>query len=213
MRETRILEAADLRVETGGDCPVVEGYAALYNVRSQNLGGFVEYIEPGAFKRALSESHDVRALIDHDSSKVLGRTRSGTLELTSDERGLRIRCPLPNTSYARDLAESMRRGDVSQMSFAFRPTGDSKFDGHEVVEGRKLAVHRVRDCDLLDVSIVTYPAYPQTEASVRSLAQFEEQEKALAQEEAAKAQVEEAEKAEVAIRYREASLRLAESKF
>ena len=144
---------------------LVEGYAALYNVRSQNLGGFVEYIMPGAFDRALREKHDVRALVDHDPSKIVGRTTSGTLYLSTDSKGLKVRAYLPETSYARDLAASMSRGDVTQMSFGFRPLGEPRTRWDNAQEGG-LAVHKVRDLDLFDVSVVTFPAYSQTSATI-----------------------------------------------
>jgi hypothetical protein len=165
-RETRVLQEAELRASKS-DEPTIEGYAAVFGKRSENLGGFYEYIAPGAFDRALREGQDVRALIDHESSKILGRTASGTLELSVDARGLKVKIKPPRTSYARDLLESIDRGDVSQMSFAFRtaPGGDTW--RNEPEDG--LPVRVVTDVDLYDVSAVTFPAYPDTTVATRRL--------------------------------------------
>src|SRR5699024_5623556 len=95
----------------------VEGYALRFNTLSNDLGGFVETISPQALKDA--DLSDVRCLIDHDSSKVLGRTTSDTLELNVDEEGLYFRTQLPNTTYAKDLYENIRLGNINQCSFGF----------------------------------------------------------------------------------------------
>ena len=100
------------------------GYAAKYGTRSHDLGGFVETIQTGAFTRAIGEGQDVRALINHDAGLILGRTTSGTLKLSEDSTGLHYEVDAPDTSYARDLSESMKRGDVTQSSFAFRTRAD-----------------------------------------------------------------------------------------
>lgn len=142
------------------------GYAAKFNSRSVDLGGFVEILAPGAFDRALNEAHDVRALIDHDPSRILGRTASGTLRLAVDPTGLLIENDLPDTQAARDLIVSMERGDVTGMSFGFRvmPDGD-----HWARDKDGILLRTVNDLELFDVSAVTYPAYPQTEVSARCL--------------------------------------------
>jgi HK97 family phage prohead protease len=161
--EKRFFQAEDLEIrEEDGKPRVFSGYAAVFQRRSLDLGGFFEVIRPGAFARALSERQDVRALIDHESSKILGRSTAGTLRLSEDERGLRVEVDAPDTSYARDLAESLRRKDITQMSFGFRMKRDEwrKEDGHDVRE--------LIDVDLADVSFVTYPAYPDTTAALRS---------------------------------------------
>lgn len=142
------------------------GYAAKFNSRSVDLGGFQEVLAPGAFDRALKEQHDVRALIDHDPSKILGRTTSGTLRLEVDSTGLLVENDLPDTQPARDLVVSMERGDVTGMSFGFRvmPDGD-----HWARDEDGILLRTVHDLELFDVSAVTYPAYPQTEVSARCL--------------------------------------------
>lgn len=145
----------------------MSGYAALFGERSNVLydlwtGAFVEEIEPGAFAKTLRDGADVRLLINHDPNLVLARTRSGTLRLAEDERGLRVEADMAPTSYAQDLAISMRRGDVTQMSFAFRVIKDT---WNETEEG--LPLRRIQEVALYDTAIVTYPAYEATEAGLR----------------------------------------------
>lgn len=151
---------AELRAD--GDTPKLVGYAALFNVLSELMFGFREIIRPGAFTRTLSEGADVRALWSHDPSFVLGRTTAGTLRLEEDERGLRFEIDPPNTQWARDLLESIRRGDVTQTSFAFRTVAD-KWSSHDGEPLRELL-----DVDLYDVSPVAYPAYKATTVAVRA---------------------------------------------
>lgn len=144
----------------------IVGYAAKFMNRSQDLGGFIEQIDPQAFTRTLSEGADVRALIDHNPSLILGRTVSGTLRLETDSTGLLVEITPPDTTYARDLMVSLERGDVTQMSFAFVTKQDT---------WAKEGVTNIRtllDVDLHDVSAVTYPAYLDTEVGLRSLSQF-----------------------------------------
>ncbi len=145
-----------------GDSPVIEGYAAVFNELSLDLGGFRERIAPGAFARSLEDGADVRALWDHDSKYVLGRNRAGTLALGEDERGLSVAIRPPGTGWAMDLVESMRRGDVDQMSFGFYVREDEWRDEDGVL------VRVLRDVDLFDVSVVTFPAYVQTSAEARA---------------------------------------------
>lgn len=152
--------------ETGP--PKLVGYAAKFDVRSQDLGGFVEIIKPGAFDRVLKNGHDVRALVNHDPSLLLGRSSAGTLRVEADEVGLRAEMDLPDTQLARDLAVSVGRGDIDQMSFGFRvEPGGALWDLD--VEPAVRTVQEV--AELLDVSVVTFPAYPQTEVALRSLEQ------------------------------------------
>ncbi len=143
------------------------GHAAVYGQRTA-IGdpksyGFYEQIEKGAFDRALAEDQDVRFLVDHDSSRVLARTASGTLNLSSDKKGLFVQADLADTSVGRDLRVLLERGDVSQMSFGFVVAADewkTQKDGTEL--------RTIKDVDLFDVSAVTFPAYPQTDAAIRS---------------------------------------------
>src|SRR5690606_24435849 len=139
----------------------LEGYAAVFNVRSQDLGGFVEEIKPGAFQKALRRS-DVRALFNHNPDHVLGRMRNGTLRLADDSRGLYFEIDLPRNSFAESLLESVRRGDIDGASFSFTVAegGDRWHD-----EGglRVRTVHEIGE--LFDVGPVTFPAYEATVVS------------------------------------------------
>ena len=146
----------------------IVGYAAKFSPnRSQDLGGFIEQIDPQAFTRTLAENADVRALIDHNPSLILGRTVSGTLRLATDSTGLLVEITPPDTTYAKDLMVSLERGDVTQMSFAFVTKQDAW-----AKEGAT-NIRTLLDVDLHDVSAVTYPAYLDTEVGLRSLGQFE----------------------------------------
>ncbi|MFC7308469.1 HK97 family phage prohead protease [Streptomyces monticola] len=117
---------------------------------------------------ALDEGHDVRALFNHDPSKVLGRTASGTLRLEEDDIGLRYTVDLPNTSYADDLLASIRRGDISHSSFGFKATDAKMHPPQRPGEPHRRELREVR---LFDVSPVTYPAYEESTVSLRSLLQ------------------------------------------
>lgn len=143
------------------DSPKFEGYAALFNTQTEIFKDFFEVVAPGAFARALKEKQDVRALVDHDPSKILGRTTAGTLQLREDKTGLRSTILPPNTQLGRDTKTSLERGDISQMSFAFRVVKQEWEDKGEIT------VRTLLDVDLFDVSIVTYPAYPDTTVAVR----------------------------------------------
>lgn len=149
----------------------LHGYAAVFNQPSENLGGFREFIAPGAFKRSLDSGEDVRALLDHDTRLVLGRRSAGTLRLHEDSKGLAVEIDLPSTSYARDAAELIRRGDVSQMSFGFTiPHGGDEWLPPEGDEPLRRRI--VRQANLMEVSVVSIPAYPQTEIGLRSLTRW-----------------------------------------
>jgi HK97 family phage prohead protease/HK97 family phage major capsid protein len=146
--EKRTMGTIEVR-ESEGDDMTLEGYAAVYNSET-DLGHFREVIKPGAFDDVLD--NDVRALINHDPNLILGRTTNGTLELSVDERGLKYRVKLGDQQYAKDFYESVKRGDISQSSFAFTIEKQSWNEERTV-----RSVDKVRQ--LLDVSPVTYPAY------------------------------------------------------
>jgi HK97 family phage prohead protease len=138
-------------------------YSATYRTLSSDLGGFRERISLGAFDRSLREGHDVRCCINHDPNLIVGRTKNGTLRLTSDAKGLRTACDLPDTSYARDLWTSVTRGDISECSFAFTVEDDDWSDEDDPENpGSRVMVRSLQDMRLLDTSYVTYPAYPNT---------------------------------------------------
>jgi uncharacterized protein len=161
--EERRLTSTEFRVrnDDAGNV-IIEGYAAVFNSRSQNLGGFVEQIAPGAFKKTIKEA-DVKGLVNHDPNKIIGRSRAGmgTLRLSEDSQGLQYEIDLPNTSYARDLAESMRRGDITESSFGFRTIKDDwGFTDDD------FPLRTLQEVSLFDVSPVTYPAYLATSSAV-----------------------------------------------
>ena len=140
------------------------GHAAVFDRLSEDLGGFRERIMRGAFRKVLDNQDDVRLLINHDSNKLLARTTNGTLELRQDPKGLRVFAELAPTTYAKDLQVLLQRGDMSQMSFAFRVGSDTWTD-----EDGEL-IRSINEFEsLFDVSVVTYPAYPQTDVSARSI--------------------------------------------
>lgn len=147
----------------------IRGTAIVFNALSEVLGGmFREKISPEAVDRTLRQGLDVRALIDHDPSKIIGRTKAGTLRLDKTSQGLQVTIDPPDTTAARDILESIQRGDVTGMSFGFRTLEDS-WD-----EKTTPPTRTVLDMEVFDVSIVSYPAYPQTEVALRSLRSLRE---------------------------------------
>jgi len=144
--------------------PVLTGYAAVFNSLSEDLGGFREKLEPGCFADAIRKS-DPRALLNHDSNIVLGRSSAGTLRLWEDTVGLGVEIHPPKTQTAKDLIELIRRGDISQMSFGFIVG----LDRWERIDGENIRTI-LATVELFDVSIVTYPAYPDTSVKVDSRA-------------------------------------------
>ncbi len=169
IQETRYWPLAEARVIGSDEGPMISGYAAVFNAPSETLSdpfglSWVETIKRGAFSKTLQEQ-DIRALVNHDPNYVLGRNKAGTLALTENRKGLQIAITPPDTQWARDLLISMKRGDVSQMSFAFRvPEGKDKWRHDD-----DKTLHReLQEVLLYDVSVVTFPAYPQTSAIVRS---------------------------------------------
>lgn len=167
--ERRYLPACELRVSTGDDgVRRLTGYAAVFDSLSEKLRGFFgdefrERITPGAFKKSLERGDDVHAKIEHQGGVMtLGRRKAGTLSLKEDDRGLLASITPPDTSAGRDVVELVRRGDLSNMSFAF----DVKGEAWEKVDGEEIRV--LSEVDLFDVSIVAQPAYPDTTVALRS---------------------------------------------
>ena len=163
--ECRFVNDQDFRGEfrAEADGKTITGYPAKFNRKSRNLGGFRENIKPGAFERTLADKDDIRALINHDPNLLLGRTKAGTLRLKEDGTGLRMENDAPDTGYCRDLIESMKRGDIDQGSFRFL----CRSDNWRMEDGE--AVRDLLDVQLRDASIVTFPAYEDTTATVRSV--------------------------------------------
>jgi len=155
---------------------VVVGYGSIFNSRSENLGGFYEYISPTAISEETIAKSDVRALINHDQNLILARSTTGTLNLTVDEKGLKYEFEIPQTSYGKDLAINMQNGNLNQSSFAFTvaSNGDewsTDEDGNDI--------RTITSIDrLYDVAVVTYPAYSQADSDLvvaqRGLAMYKE---------------------------------------
>ena len=147
----------ELRAMTDGKTLV--GYAAIFDSPSEPLP-WTEFVRRGAFRKTIKDGADVRLLIDHEGVP-LARTKSGTLTLTEDEVGLRIEAELDETNPdAAKIISALRRGDLSQMSFAFQTVKDAWSQDRQVRE--------LKEVRLYDVSVVTYPAYEQTVAELRN---------------------------------------------
>jgi HK97 family phage prohead protease len=135
-----------------------EGYAAVFNSRSEDLGGFTEVVAPGAFRRSLQSRNDVKLLFDHNPANVLASTRAGTMTLSEDSRGLYVTAELAPTTLGRDLAILLKRSDIDSMSFGFSVIRDAWNDS-----GTERTLNSVR---LMEVSIVSWPAYRETAGTV-----------------------------------------------
>ena len=161
--ERRSFEWDDIEIREDGDGkePVLRGYVARFNDLSDDLGGFVEKIQRGAFQKTINDQADVRFLLNHDPNIILGRTRAGTLEIRERTGGLWIENTLPDTQQARDITVSVKRGDITQGSFGFKTVND-KWD-----EEAEPIVRTLQEVKLFDVSLVTFPAYPDTSVSAR----------------------------------------------
>jgi len=158
--ERRTFTVRDVEARQAEDGTMrLSGYAAVFNDSSVPLP-FKESIAPGAFRKTLSETPDVRLLINH-SGLPLARTKNGTLTLTEDDRGLYMDATIADTSEGRDLYKLVERGDVDQMSFAFRVIRQKYNDDRSQ---RTLTEVSLADGD---VSVVTYPAYPTTSVEAR----------------------------------------------
>lgn len=181
-RERRFF-TAEVRADPmeDGHAARIIGYGAVFNQRSDNLGGFREIIMPTAFDDVLDQ--DIRGLFNHDSNYVLGRTASGTMKLSVDSVGFQYEIEPPDSQTIKDLVLTpMKRGDISQSSFTFivAPDGDKWYEDEEGVIVRE--IHRVSR--VFDIGPVAIPAYPDTTAASRNLEQFKnegELQKALTQ--------------------------------
>lgn len=160
------VDMAEMRVEEGSEGPKITGYAAVFNRKSQDLGGFQEVIRPGAFRKAIQKA-DIRALFNHDPNYVLGRLQSGTLTLEENTKGLKYEVTPPDSQLIRDMViEPIKRGDIDGCSFSFMVSGDGE-KWQEQSDG--LMLREVLEIsDMRDVGPVTYPAYLNTSVNVRS---------------------------------------------
>lgn len=155
--EIRATSAAEVDLK---DDSIIRGYPIVFNKLSQDLGGFKERILPEAVDRSLKD--DIRALVDHDTAKVIGRTKSRTMTLRKDRTGLGVEIePDMEISYARDIVRAVSRGDVSGMSFGFYVLEE---DWH--MEEGKMPIRDILDMEVSEFSIVTFPAYLDTDVQV-----------------------------------------------
>lgn len=162
--ETRVIHGTHVEVRKDAEGrAVIAGHAAVFNRLSVPLYGFRERIRPGAFNNTLQNGADVRALWQHDSAQVLGRTKNGTLRLWEDESGLAFELDPPDTQLGRDAVTSISRGDIDQMSFGFNvlPGGDEWTDDEENGVQRDLIT-----VELKEISPVTWAAYPTTDVGL-----------------------------------------------
>lgn len=149
------------RQQQNPDELIIEGYFALYEQDTELYDGIFEIITKGAFDKTLN--NDVRALWNHNTQYVLGRNKSGTLELKTDDKGLFGVIKLPNTQYAKDIHELVQRGDVDQCSFGFNILNETL---EELASGAFR--WRINEIDLHEISVVTFPAYENTSVQARA---------------------------------------------
>ncbi|KLI18276.1 HK97 family phage prohead protease [Brachyspira hyodysenteriae] len=156
----------DIQKSTEEEPLKLRGYAIVYNSLSEPLYGdlFRERINRGAFTKSLLENDQV-CLWGHDTRYVLGRKSAGTLILREDDKGLYFEVELPNTTWARDLKESVDRGDIKQMSFGFKVVRENWIDNKETLKEYGMPIREVEEITLHEISLVTFPAY--TETNVR----------------------------------------------
>src|SRR5262245_11141490 len=170
MDDIEIRAGGEIRIDTRGMSRLISGFAIVFNRLSENLGGFREKIAPEAMDRTLRDGIDLRALVDHDSARILGRMTAGTLRIAKDATGLGVEIDPPNTTAGQDIVESIRRRDVTGMSFAFRAVNEADSWWDFSVSP---PVRTVRDMTVREVSVVTFPAYPQTAVAVRALTKYQ----------------------------------------
>lgn len=161
MIERRFLSGLEVRAKSDTTLPQIVGYAAVFN-EVTTRSWYKEVILPGAFDRSLRENLDIRALVQHDSAMVIGRTKAKTLALRTDTKGLISEIDPPDTQVGRDTVESIRRGDIDGMSIGFIV----RTDNWKLVDGWDY--REISDIELIEVSPVTFPQYTGTSVQVRS---------------------------------------------
>lgn len=166
--QTREIKVTDLQIRELEDGKrVIEGLIP-YNSRSEWMG-FYEYITPTAFNKTIADGSDVRALWNHDTTKLLGRVKNGSLRLRSEADGLHIECDLPKTSYAEDVYNLIREGYNNGLSFGFTTIQD-KWEEQTDETGRAVPVCYLIEVRLFEVSFcVSFPAYEATDSEARNI--------------------------------------------
>lgn len=169
--ERRFAKGIEVREapKDSGAIAVIVGYAAVFNSRSVDMGGWREIIRPGAFKDVLSRGQDTRGLVGHDPRLIIGRRSAGTLTLQEDDKGLRYEISVPDTQAGRDTVTSLKRGDLDGSSFSFSipPEGGVKWS-RDSENGDAYLREVLLVSDLYDVGPVTFPAYDEATAELRS---------------------------------------------
>ena len=163
-REVRSYAVNELRIDKS-EKPKIFGHAVVFDAEADIGGMFRERVARGALHERFANA-DIRALFNHDPNIVLGRNKNGTLRLSEDDVGLAVEIQPPDTQAANDLLSLIERGDISQMSFAFR-TLKQEWD-----DTKEPPLRTILKAELFDVSPVTFAAYPQTDVAVRELAEF-----------------------------------------
>ncbi len=179
--ETRELTTSEIEVREDDDGKrTISGYAVKWEKKSHVLGYYMKFREQfkkGAFADSLKDG-DQRFLWSHDTSQVLGRTKNNTLRLQEDDIGLRFELDLPNTTLGNDTLETIKRGDVDGISFGFTNPDDhiEEFDDD-------IPLRTIRQANLIEVSAVAFPAYPDSEVSARGYDRMKDYDKELKQHE------------------------------
>lgn len=171
--EQRVLPLnIELRQAEGDDVPKLVGHAAVFNewstISDPWFGDlYEEQVAPGAFRKTIKEG-DIRALWNHDPNIVLGRLKAGTLTLREDEQGLATEITPPDNEWGRPVLDAVKRGDVSGMSIAFQVVKEKWTHPDRKKEPEALRQRVIMEARLMEVSPVTFPAYPQTDIGARS---------------------------------------------
>ncbi len=165
--EIRNINIEISHVEKRDDAPdKLSGYAIVFNVLSEPIFGlFKERVMPEALEKTLKED-DQLCLWGHDAMYVLGRKSANTLDLRVDDKGLYFEVTPPNTNWARDLVESVHRGDINQMSFGFKVFDERWIQDKETIKEHGMPIREILGIKLYEISIVSFPAYSQS--SVRN---------------------------------------------
>jgi uncharacterized protein len=151
-----------LNIRTSNGSKIVRGMAVVYGALSEDLGGWRERIQAGAFTKSLRNNPDVQILNSHNQAQILGRVSSQTATVTDSSIGLRFSLSLGNSSHANDVADMLKRGDVSQCSFGFSCIRDLWELEDDIL------VRTVQEAQLFELSVVGSPAYSQTSVGLRS---------------------------------------------
>jgi uncharacterized protein len=168
--ERRFTQGAT-RASSSADSSSISGYGAIFNSLSEDLGGFREKINPGAFKRTLAAGRDVYCTFNHDPNRILGRRSNGSLDVSTDSKGLRYTCKLNvETSIGKDVLEFIRRSDVKSCSFAFRCIDDEGQSGRDPDSGKTMQIRTLLDVELIELGPVLTPAYAATSVQVDAAA-------------------------------------------